>query len=71
MTGPLQPGRYFLDAMGNAGLEGGPALINLRQASSRSTSHAHRIGGVRRHVGGDGNFGYYMDSEGRSVTFGQ
>jgi hypothetical protein len=29
--GPIQPGRYWLDAQGNAGQEGGPALVNLYQ----------------------------------------
>lgn len=29
LVGPIQPGRYWVDAMGNAGLEGGPTLVNL------------------------------------------
>lgn len=35
VTGPLQPGRYFIDQYFNAGIEGGPPLINLRQASAQ------------------------------------
>ncbi|HLT46485.1 MAG TPA: hypothetical protein VK002_04595 [Rubricoccaceae bacterium] len=29
LTGPVLPGRYWLDAYGNAGPEGGPAVVNL------------------------------------------
>ncbi len=35
LLGPIQPGRYFTDAMGNAGLEGGPILINLVAAAQQ------------------------------------
>ncbi len=31
VTGYLPPGRYWIDAQGNAGKEGGPAMVNLRQ----------------------------------------
>ncbi|MEZ4239512.1 MAG: hypothetical protein R3F59_25815 [Myxococcota bacterium] len=30
--GPIAPGRYWLDAVGNVGLEGGPAVDNLHVA---------------------------------------
>lgn len=30
MLGPIPPGRYFLEADGRAGREGGPATVNLR-----------------------------------------
>jgi len=33
IIGPIQPGRYFTDALGNAGLEGGPVLVNLVHAA--------------------------------------
>jgi hypothetical protein len=43
MRGPIFPGRYWLDAQGNAGQEGGPALVNLvqlaRSASNCRTTH--------------------------------
>ncbi|MBX2844627.1 MAG: hypothetical protein KTR13_00320 [Saprospiraceae bacterium] len=32
------PGRYWLDAYGNAGYEGGPAILNLVEISRRSNS---------------------------------
>lgn len=38
LLGPVYPGRYWVDAYGNAGLEGGPALVNLMMvARSRAT----------------------------------
>lgn len=35
LLGPIKPGRYFTDAYGNAGLEGGPVLVNLLQAAQQ------------------------------------
>lgn len=35
LVGPVRPGRYWLDAYGNAGFEGGPPLVNLAQARAR------------------------------------
>lgn len=35
LLGPINPGRYFTDAYGNAGLEGGPVLVNLLQAAQQ------------------------------------
>lgn len=35
LLGPIQPGRYFTDAFGNAGLEGGPVLVNLLVAAQQ------------------------------------
>jgi hypothetical protein len=37
---PIMPGRYWADARGYAGLEGGPPLVNLAQlAAARASSH--------------------------------
>lgn len=41
LVGPIQPGRYFTDAYGNAGLEGGPVLINLLQAAQQKGGFSH------------------------------
>ena len=41
LTGRIEPGRYWLDAQGNAGREGGPALVNLARLARQSR-------GVRR-----------------------
>jgi hypothetical protein len=35
LLGPINPGRYFTDAYGNAGPEGGPVLVNLLQAAQQ------------------------------------
>lgn len=35
LLGPIQPGRYVVDAYGNAGLEGGPILVNLIAAAQQ------------------------------------
>jgi hypothetical protein len=45
--GTTIPGRYWMDAQGNIGLEGGPALVNLAaaiqraQAESQSVTHGY------------------------------
>lgn len=44
LLGPIQPGRYFLDAAGNAGLEGGPVLVNLFAASRRGGARGGAAG---------------------------
>jgi hypothetical protein len=35
--GPVYPGRYWMDAMGNIGFEGGPALVNIWAAAQAQT----------------------------------
>ena len=35
LLGPINPGRYFTDAYGNAGQEGGPVMVNLLQAAQQ------------------------------------
>ena len=42
LTGSIQPGRYWLDAYGNVGLEGGPALGNLIALAQQSYSGNNR-----------------------------
>jgi hypothetical protein len=34
--GPVLPGRYWVDAQGNCGFEGGPAFVNLRAAAAQA-----------------------------------
>ena len=67
MVGAVIPGRYWLDAKGNLGQEGGPTLLNLKQLAAQAAhrgkggawSHHSKFGG---HVGGDGSgFSYYID----------
>jgi hypothetical protein len=38
LTGPITPGRYWLDAYGNVGMEGGPALVNLLALAQQTPS---------------------------------
>ncbi len=65
---PIQPGRYWLDASGNAGLEGGPALVNLLRVAQRNraggTSKFHRGWGGT--YSSDGNC-YYISTGSGSV----
>lgn len=63
LTGPIQPGRYWVDANGDAGFEGGPPIVNLHALAARSRSNAwsHYTRSTDASVGGDGDFFYYID----------
>jgi hypothetical protein len=76
LVGYVRPGRYWLDGYGNAGFEGGPALVNLAAASRRSQSggaggyngwNGNTPGG---NWGGDGSCSYYSHPDGPSVMVG-
>ncbi len=67
----LLAGRYFLDAQGNAGKEGGPILINLvqvanarRAANNRAANTAGGGGGVHM-TSGSGASRSWFDSDGK------
>jgi hypothetical protein len=70
---PVVPGRYFLDAGGNAGPEGGPAVVNLVQlAQQRGVGHTGPLSqfdltGIS--VLADGGFVGILNDNGESVTF--
>ena len=75
LVGYVQPGRYWLDASGNAGFEGGPALINLFAAGNRGGGNGGSHGGWNRNTpggnwGGDGECSYYSHPDGPSVMVG-
>lgn len=53
LVGYVAPGRYFLDAMGNAGPEGGPPVVNLVVASHQAEA-----------MGGAGSGGWYSSAAG-------
>ena len=59
LIGAVYPGRYWVDAYGNAGFEGGPALVNLiAVARSRSTQQGGAYSAYTRTgamFGSDGN----------------
>lgn len=69
---PVYPGRYWVDAQGNFGYEGGAALGNLRAMSQRSASGSSSGGAWTAKsstgtVGGDGEgFVYYDGKNGTS-----
>jgi hypothetical protein len=74
--GPVQPGRYWLDALGNCGYEGNPIpianivqLANAARASSGGSYHSRsNITGIGS--GGDGQTSYVMGKD-WSVIVGQ
>jgi len=72
LTGPIQPGRYWVNANGDAGFEGGPAIVNLHALAARSQSNAwsHYTRSTDASVGGDGDFFYYIDRN-TSMTGGR
>lgn len=51
MLGVTYPGRYWLDAQGNLGIEGGRMLVNLVAASQRAGGSSGR-GGITSGMGG-------------------
>lgn len=72
LTGPIPPGRYWINGEGYAGAEGGPPLVNLRQIAARSsrTAWSHYTRSTGASVGGDGDFFYYIDRN-TSMTGGR
>lgn len=74
VVGFVRPGRYWLDPQGNAGFEGGPALVNVI-AAHRRAQRAAGYGGWNRNTpggnwGGDGECSYYSHPDGPSVMIG-
>ncbi len=58
LVGPIVPGRYWLDAQGNAGPEGGPPTINLVRVAQQRRNTNHGGGGGN----GNGNGRVYSVS---------
>lgn len=69
---PVSPGRFWLDSAGNAGYEGGAAVVNLWQVARRSgTGGAYQRATAGGYIGGDGQTSYFFDPEtGSSVMVG-
>jgi hypothetical protein len=65
----VQPGRYWVDAQGNAGQEGGPPLVNLYQlarqrgtaSGNRGWNHATQGPNGALYGGSDGSTNYFFD----------
>ena len=73
-VGFVQPGRYFLDANGNAGFEGGPPLINLIAASRQQTANGSGGDGwysstAQAGGGESGGTGYVMGKDASGNTW--
>lgn len=66
--GPVQPGRYWVDGQGYAGLEGGPALANLKQLASNLY---RQNGGVGENYGNGGSAYSNMNTGIGIITDGQ
>ena len=66
---PVNQGHYWLDGMGNWGIEGGPTMGNLKVVAAQvaqnsggnSGSWSHRFSYTDSSVGGDGETFYYID----------
>jgi len=69
LVGPVEPGRYWLDAAGNAGLEGGPVLVNVIAAHRRAAGDWNR-NTPAGNWGGAGRCSYYSHPDGPSVMIG-
>lgn len=75
---PVMPGNYWVDAQGNAGMQGNPApLVNLFMAAQQNAYNAGRGGDnfwSSRYAAGnstsDGSAGYINLGGGESVTWG-
>jgi hypothetical protein len=72
LTGPVAPGRYWVNGDGWGGVEGGPPIVNLRDLAARNSRSAwsHYTRSTDASVGGDGDFFYYIDRN-TSVTGGR
>lgn len=64
LLGYVQPGRYWVDGYGNAGYEGGPALVNLWQiARKQNQSSFYRNSYTGIGAGSSGGTSYVMGKD--------
>ena len=64
LLGPIQPGRYWADANGNVGHEGGPALVNVYAvARARGGNTFYRSGNTGYGSGSSGGTSYVMGKD--------
>ena len=72
LYGTVRPARYWLDARGVGGVEGGPALFDLRERALAQRGTAYTRRGPGGSTGSDGQCSYYNDpASGASVMTGQ
>lgn len=71
LFGQVNPGRYWLNAQGIGGYEGGPALFNLPAAAAqRGGGRGYNRSGPGGHLMSDGNCFGYMAPGGATVMSG-
>lgn len=74
LVGYIVPGRYFLDAMGNAGIEGGPPTVNLIAASRQAATAGGGDGWYSNNTQAGGNSsggaGYVMGTDASGKSWG-
>jgi hypothetical protein len=70
LFGYVIPGRYWLNAMGIGGFEGGPASFNLASAAQQQGGGGYTRRGPFGSMGSDGECSYYMTPGGSSVMTG-
>lgn len=67
IVGTVLPGRYWLDAYGNVGYEGGPAILNLAVLAQRSGAGSgntfYRSGNTDIGAGSSGGTSYVMGKD--------
>ncbi len=71
LFGAAQPGRYWLDAFGNLGIEGQPLpLVNLLAASSAARGGGfHHSSATGTTISSSGGSGYIMFDDGSGVSW--
>jgi hypothetical protein len=74
LVGPVAPGRFWLDAQGNAGYENGPAIANLRVLAQTLYRQGNGVGeNYGSGAGAYGNLntgiGIITDGEGGAAVF--
>lgn len=68
--GYVVPGRYWMNAMGIGGSEGGPPLFNLAVAARQAAANGYSTRTAFGSMGSDGNCSYFMTPGGSSVMTG-
>ncbi len=76
LTGTVRQGRFWVDAQGNAGYIGGPAIINLRQVAKSRGLYRRGAGVGQNYNNGGGSYrnsntgiGVITDGQGGAMVF--
>lgn len=71
LYGQVPRARYWLNAQGIAGYEGGPPQFNVMAAARQARGNTHVRRGLFGSTGSDGSCSYYMHPNGSSVMTGR